>query len=656
MLGYTEQEALAGQVHPGVLHDPEEVKAEAERLSQEYGVQIQPGFEVFTYLPYYYGQVYRREWTYTAKDGTRFPVLLAVSPLRDAEGHITGYTGLAQDISDRKQYEAEIQEQNEELQSREEELRQNLEQLQQTQQQMEETQQELEEREANLRMIFENAPLGLIITELEQGTILMANDKICEITGFAREELIGYQTPDFYYKPEDRDYVRQQLAEQGGLKNFEVQLKQKGGAPIWTDFNLSLITYQGKRCIFGTVADVEERKRRERELSKQLSILESSSDFIAIGKLGGGHELINKAGRELIGLPQDKPAEAIYIEDIVTDEMLHMFSEEIFPAVYEQGFWQGITSLLHQETGEEIPTETMLFPIYEPGTQEIISLGTIQRDIRARQDRERTLELQKQILLNAPEPIALTEKGIITECNEAYLQVLGAERREQVVGQSPEVISPEQQPDGTPSGEGAMQHIQQAIEQGFHQFEWVHQRMDGTPFDAEVLLRCVTYNGRQLLISSIRDITERKQRERNLALQQQLFENAPNPIGVLENGHFLSCNQAYAESFGFPSPDSLIGRNPGEFSPAQQPDGADSGEKALAKMQEAQEQGEAYFTWRHYKQDGTPFDAEVTLRPLLFQGRALLQSTLREISVADRSDQAPAANSKASNGQPKRGT
>jgi PAS domain S-box-containing protein len=106
LLGYQVSE-LAGRFTPALLHDPEEVAARAAELSRELGREIPPGFEVFVARARLHHHE-EREWTYLRKDGSRFPVLLSVTSLTGEHGQITGFLGIASDITDRKRVAVEL--------------------------------------------------------------------------------------------------------------------------------------------------------------------------------------------------------------------------------------------------------------------------------------------------------------------------------------------------------------------------------------------------------------------------------------------------------------------------------------------------------------------------------------------------------------------
>ncbi|NJL90579.1 MAG: PAS domain S-box protein, partial [Coleofasciculaceae cyanobacterium SM2_1_6] len=84
-----------------VFHDPEEIQQRAAELTLELGREIPVGFEVFI-TKATLGTVDEHEWIYIRKDGSRFPVQLSITALRDESGNITGFLGIGRDISDQK--------------------------------------------------------------------------------------------------------------------------------------------------------------------------------------------------------------------------------------------------------------------------------------------------------------------------------------------------------------------------------------------------------------------------------------------------------------------------------------------------------------------------------------------------------------------------
>lgn len=98
-LGYSEKE-LIGQVTPRLFHDPAEVAEYASELSELLGIKVETGFDAFVIRARLQGSD-DREWHYIRRDGSRFPVHLTTSVLRNSEGGITGYIGVAVDITDR---------------------------------------------------------------------------------------------------------------------------------------------------------------------------------------------------------------------------------------------------------------------------------------------------------------------------------------------------------------------------------------------------------------------------------------------------------------------------------------------------------------------------------------------------------------------------
>lgn len=108
------------------------------------------------------------------------------------------------------------------------------------------------------------------------------------------------------------------------------------------------------------------------------------------------------------------------------------------------------------------------------------------------------------------------DAGGITDCNPAAVRLLGAADRASVLAVHPAALSPEFQPDGRRSDEKAAEMDALARARGWHRFEWVHRRLDGTPVPVEVTLNPVEIGGRPAMIVVWHDLTAIKGAEAEL--------------------------------------------------------------------------------------------------------------------------------------------
>ena len=106
MLGYSAAEVM-NKITPADISDPQEVIARAEALSIELGTPIAPGFEALVFKASRgIEDIY--ELTYFRKDGSRFPAIVSVTALRDAQDGIIGYLLIGTDNTARKQAEGTL--------------------------------------------------------------------------------------------------------------------------------------------------------------------------------------------------------------------------------------------------------------------------------------------------------------------------------------------------------------------------------------------------------------------------------------------------------------------------------------------------------------------------------------------------------------------
>jgi PAS domain S-box-containing protein len=97
MLGYAAAEVVGRFASPEMWHLPEELAARAAELTAEFGRPVE-GRHVFTAIADRDG-IEKRGWTNVRKDGSRLVVSVAVTPMRTADGRISGHLGVAMDVS-----------------------------------------------------------------------------------------------------------------------------------------------------------------------------------------------------------------------------------------------------------------------------------------------------------------------------------------------------------------------------------------------------------------------------------------------------------------------------------------------------------------------------------------------------------------------------
>jgi diguanylate cyclase (GGDEF)-like protein/PAS domain S-box-containing protein len=123
----------------------------------------------------------------------------------------------------------------------------------------------LVEAEAKYRSLIENSLVGVYI--MQDGKLAYVNPRLCEMSGYKCEELLGLSVSEFIY-PEDLPLVNEnilkRLSNETGMIKYEYRAIRKDKSVITFELYGSKIVYNGRDAIIGTVIDITERKNTEK--------------------------------------------------------------------------------------------------------------------------------------------------------------------------------------------------------------------------------------------------------------------------------------------------------------------------------------------------------------------------------------------------------
>lgn len=114
--------------------------------------------------------------------------------------------------------------------------------------------------------VFDATPLPISISTLAEGILLDVNASLLQLTGYAREEIIGRTTGEIniYSNPEDRQRIRELLLARGAIRDLEINFRLKSGEVRTGQLSAEIIEFNGEKCVLATVTDITDRRKLER--------------------------------------------------------------------------------------------------------------------------------------------------------------------------------------------------------------------------------------------------------------------------------------------------------------------------------------------------------------------------------------------------------
>ena len=247
MLGYTAAEVM-NQITPADISDPQEVIARAAALSIELGTPITPGFEALVFKASRgIEDIY--ELTYIRKDGSRFPAVVSVTALRDAQEVVIGYLLIGTDNTARKQVEAEQQKLD----------------------------QRLRDQQFYTRSLIESN-IDALITTNPAGIITDVNKQMEALTGCTRDELIGAAFKSCFTDPLRAEAGIKRVLLEKKVTNYELTVRARDGKETVVSYNATTFYDRDRNLqgVFAAARDVTERRRLDQALQETNVALEGA--------------------------------------------------------------------------------------------------------------------------------------------------------------------------------------------------------------------------------------------------------------------------------------------------------------------------------------------------------------------------------------------
>jgi diguanylate cyclase (GGDEF)-like protein/PAS domain S-box-containing protein len=248
--------------------------------------------------------------------------------------------------------------------------------------------------ETRHRLLFERNLAGVYRNTLD-GRVLDCNDAMAKMLGYAsKEELIGLDARELYYRPEDRDPFIETIRSLGGIRNLEVCLRRKDGEPVWLLESVHALAADGDTTILeGTMIEITDRKLAENALRQSEAryrlMAENSTDMISRTTPRGRFLYVSDAARQILGY---EPAEMIghSIFEFAMEDDHHLLRRVTELLDRPQTF----SFRVRRKDGEVVWFESRSRAVRDAASGAIAEVVAVSRDISERRRAEEQIEYQ----------------------------------------------------------------------------------------------------------------------------------------------------------------------------------------------------------------------------------------------------------------------
>ncbi|MBD2014584.1 PAS domain S-box protein [Microcoleus sp. FACHB-53] len=275
----------------------------------------------------------------------------------------------------------------------------------------------LRESEQRLGAIFNQAAVGIAQVGLD-GKWLLVNQKLCDIVGYTSQELLQQTFQDITH-PDDQNislkYLQQMMAGEIQTYSLEKRYICKNSLPLWINLTASIVRDSSgePQYFIVIIEDISARKTTEEEHKKLVSLIENSSDFIALASMTGEVLYVNEAGKQLVGLDSNDEVKSTLVLDYLMEDNRVEYLEQIVPLLMKNGRWEDEYRFRNFKTNQPIVVHHNCFLITDSRTDEAIAIATVTRDIterkRAQKELQKSYNLLQSVINSTPDAIVVKD-------------------------------------------------------------------------------------------------------------------------------------------------------------------------------------------------------------------------------------------------------
>jgi PAS domain S-box-containing protein len=390
------------------------------------------------------------------------------------------------------------------------------------------------------RDLVESAPDAVVLID-SNGNIVLVNAQTERLFGHARNELIGQAVelliPERYRKHHrvhrDVYFGEPKIREMGA--GIELWGLRKDGSEFPLEISLSpLRTDQGVYAT-ASIRDITDRKKAQQQFR---ALLETAPDAMVIIDQNGSIQLINAQTERLFGYMREaligKSVE-ILIPERLRDGHVH-HREGYFHAPKVRGMGAGRELAGRRKDGTEFPIEISLSPLE---TESGVWATAAVRDISDRKNAEQRF---RSLLETAPDAMVIINREGMIELVNAQAERIFGYAREDMIGKPVELLVPERLR-GKHIGHRKNYFSSPKVRPMGAGLELWGQRKDGTEFPIEISLSPMESPTGAYATAAIRDITDRKATEQELA---RYAENLKQSNEELEQFAYIASHDLQA--------------------------------------------------------------------------------------------------------------